>query len=43
MPADEYAATAEETQRPPARPIPAAEGAHRLPPARPVPAAEDAH
>ena len=42
MPADDYAATAEEAHRPPARPIPAAEGAHRLPPARPVPAAEGA-
>ena len=43
MPADDYAATAEEEHRPPARPIPAAEGAHILPPARPVLAAEGAH
>ena len=43
MPADDYAATAEEAHRPPARPVPVAEEAHRLPPARPGPEAERAH
>ena len=42
MPADDYAAPAEEAHRPPARPVPVAEEAHR-PPARPVPATEEAH
>ena len=40
MPADDYAATAEDAHRQlPARPVPAAEAAQRLLPARPVPAA----
>ena len=42
MPADDYAATAEEAHRPPARPVSATEGAHQIPPAWPVPATEGA-